>query len=94
MVAPTQFPTWVEKTLQDVSELVGDPADTRRTRSQFFGAPQALAATEPLMPINFYMSLGSDPNSHSKVAYIFTNSFTENKFSKLKTMLGVVETTE
>jgi hypothetical protein len=33
MAAPTQFPTWAEKTLQDAGELVGDPADTRRTRS-------------------------------------------------------------
>ena len=55
MDAPTQFPTWAEKTLQDAGELVGDPADTRRTRSQFFGAPQALAATEPLFPIHCYM---------------------------------------
>jgi hypothetical protein len=42
MASPTQFPTWAEKTLQDAGELVGDPADTRRTRSQFFGAPQAM----------------------------------------------------
>jgi hypothetical protein len=62
------LPTWAEKTLQDVGELVGDLADTRRTRSQFLGAPQALAATKPLLPIHFYMSLGSDPNSYSKVA--------------------------
>jgi hypothetical protein len=54
--------------LQDVGELVGDPADTRRTRSHFFGAPQALAATKPLMTIHCYMSLGSDPNSHSEAA--------------------------
>jgi hypothetical protein len=33
MAAPTHFPTWAEKTLQDVGELVGDPADTRRTKS-------------------------------------------------------------
>jgi hypothetical protein len=29
-----------------------------------------------------------------QVAYIFTKSFTEKKFSKLRAMLGVVETTE
>jgi hypothetical protein len=66
MAAPTHFPTWAEKTLQDAGELVGDPADTRRTRSQFFGAPQDLTATEPFLPIHFYMSLGSDTNSHSE----------------------------
>jgi hypothetical protein len=68
MASPTQLPTWAEKTLQDAGELVGDPADTRRTRSQFFGAPQALAATEPLLPIHFYISLGSYPKSHSEAA--------------------------
>jgi hypothetical protein len=52
--------------MQDVGEQVGDPADTRRTRSQLFGDPQALAAIEPLLPINCYMSLGLDPNSHSE----------------------------
>jgi hypothetical protein len=44
MDSPTHFPTWAEKTLQDASELVGDPTDTRMTRSQFFGAPQSLAS--------------------------------------------------
>jgi hypothetical protein len=66
MSSPTQFPTWAEKTLQDAGELVGDPADTRRTRSQFFGAPQALVDTEPFLPIHCYMSLGSYPQSHSE----------------------------
>jgi hypothetical protein len=40
------------------------------------------------------MSFGSDPNSHSEVADIFTKSFTEKKFLELRVMLGVVETTE
>jgi hypothetical protein len=65
MAAPTHFPTWAEKTLQDEGELVGDLADTRRTRSQFFGAHQTLDTTEPLLPIHFYMKLGSYPHSHS-----------------------------
>jgi hypothetical protein len=94
MSSPTQLPTWAEKTLQYAGELVGDLADTRRTRSQFFGAPQAMDAIEPLIPINLYISLGSYPNSHSEFADIFTKSFTEKKFSELRVMLGVVETTE
>jgi hypothetical protein len=68
MASPPQLPTWAEKTLQDVGELVGDPADTRRTRSHFLGAPQALDAIGPLFPIRFYMSPGSDPKSHSEAA--------------------------
>jgi hypothetical protein len=42
---PTQLPTWAEKTMEDAGGLVGDPADRRRTRSQCFGAPQALDST-------------------------------------------------
>lgn len=68
MAAPNQLPTWAEKTLQDEGELVSDPVDVRRTRSQFFGAPQALAATEPLLPINYYMTLGSYRQSNSEAA--------------------------
>jgi hypothetical protein len=94
MDSPTLLPTWAEKTLHDASELVSDPADTRRTRSQFFGAPQALDDTKTLLTIHFYMSLISDPRSHSEFADIFTKSFTEMKFSELRVMLGVVETTE
>jgi hypothetical protein len=66
MVSPTQLPTWAEKTLQYASELVGDPMDTRRTRSHFLGAPQALDSMEPFMPIHFYMTLVLDPQSHSE----------------------------
>jgi hypothetical protein len=64
MAAPTQFPTWAEKTLEDGGELVDDPADTRGTRSQFFWAPQDLDAKKPLIPIHFYRTLGSYPHSH------------------------------
>jgi len=68
MATPTQLPTWVEKTLQDAGELVGDPTDARRTISQFFGALQTLAATRPLIPIHCYMTVGSDPQSYSEAA--------------------------
>lgn len=61
MASPIQLPTWAEKTLQYAGELVGDPVGARRTRSQFFGAPQALASNELLLPINFYMKVGSNP---------------------------------
>jgi hypothetical protein len=94
MASLTEFPTWAQKTLQDAGELIGDPADTRRTRSQFFWAPQDLAAIEPFLPIHFYMSLVSNPKSHYEVADIFTKSFTEKKNSELRVLLGVVETTE
>eukprot|EP00253_Pinus_taeda_P002714 PITA_02714 len=66
MATPIQLPTRAEKTLQDVGELVNDPTDARMTRSQLFGAPQAVATIEPLIYINFYMKLGSNPQSHFK----------------------------
>jgi hypothetical protein len=50
MDAPTQLPTWADKTLKDAGELVGDPADTKRTRSQFFGDPQALDTNKNFFP--------------------------------------------
>jgi hypothetical protein len=43
--APTS-PKWVHNTLQDARDLVGDPVDTRRTRSDFEENPIALTATE------------------------------------------------
>ena len=38
-------PKWAKITLQDVGDLVGDPTDTRRTKSYFEEPPLALAAT-------------------------------------------------
>jgi hypothetical protein len=94
MASPNKLPTWAEKTLQDVGELVGHPTDRRRTRSQFFRAPQSLAAIENFLPIHCYMSLGSYLKSHSDFLYIFTKSFTKKKFLALRAMFGVVETNE
>jgi hypothetical protein len=47
---------------------VGEPADPRRTRSQFEGVTHALITIEPLLPMNFYMVLASDPQSYAEVA--------------------------
>lgn len=55
MSSPHPLLVWAKKTLHDVSELVGNPADPRRTRSQFFDGPAALAATENMLSINCYM---------------------------------------
>jgi len=57
----TLTPVWVQQTLQEVGDLVGDPADTQRTRSQFSSAPQALSATDSLMHIHRCMVSTSDP---------------------------------
>jgi hypothetical protein len=66
MASPDPLPVWAKKTLHDVGELVDNPTDPRRTRSQFFEAPTALAATEKLFPIHCYMSLAEDPHSYTE----------------------------
>jgi hypothetical protein len=43
-----QRPKWAQTTLQDAGDLVGDPANIRRTRSDFKEPPIALTTTEPL----------------------------------------------
>jgi hypothetical protein len=43
---PEPRPKWAKTTLQDAGDLVGDPADTRRTRSDFEEPPLALTSTE------------------------------------------------
>jgi hypothetical protein len=45
---PEKRPKWEQTTLQDVGDLVGDPTDTRRNRSDFKEPPVALTTTEPL----------------------------------------------
>jgi hypothetical protein len=49
-VEPEKRPKWAKTTLQDAGDLVGDPADTRRTRSDFEEPPLALTSTEPMPP--------------------------------------------
>jgi hypothetical protein len=66
MASLDPLPVWAKNTLHDVGELVDNPTDPRRTRSQFFEAPTALDATEKLFPIHFYMSLASDPHSYTE----------------------------
>lgn len=68
MASPSQLPTWAKRTLQDAGELVSDPTKARRTRSQFFGDPQALVATKPFLPIHYYTTFGLDPQPHSEAA--------------------------
>jgi hypothetical protein len=52
---PKKNPKWAQKTLQDVGDLVGDPSDTRRTRSDFKEPPVALTTTEPLPSMHIFL---------------------------------------
>jgi hypothetical protein len=61
-------PKWAQTTLQDAGDLVGDPVDTRRTRSNFEEPPLALTATEPLPPEHIFLVQSSDPQSYGEAA--------------------------
>jgi hypothetical protein len=47
--------------------LVGNPLDSRRTRSQHEDPSHILSSSEPSMPMNCYMVQSSDPHTYSKV---------------------------
>jgi hypothetical protein len=54
-VEPQQRPKWAQTTLEDVGDLVGDPTETRRTRSDFEDPPIALTATEPFLSTHIFL---------------------------------------
>jgi hypothetical protein len=58
---PEKRPTWAQTTLQDAGDLVGDPANTRRTRSYFEEPPLALTAIVLMSPRNLFLVQYSDP---------------------------------
>jgi hypothetical protein len=68
VVEPEQKPKWAQTTLQDAGDLVGDLADTRRTRSDFEKPPVALTATEPLPSKHLFLVQSSDPQSYGEAA--------------------------
>jgi hypothetical protein len=65
---PEKMPKWAQSTLQDAGDLVGDPTDPRRTRSQFEDPPHVLTTTEPMMPLHCYMVQSSDPQTYREAA--------------------------
>jgi hypothetical protein len=65
---PEKRPKWAQTTLQDAGDLVGDPADTRRTRSNFEEPPIALTVTEPLPSRHLFLVQSSDPQSYGEAA--------------------------
>ena len=65
---PEQRPKWAQTTLQYAGDLVGDPTDTRRTRSDFEEPPIALTSTEPFPSIDIFLVQSSDPQYYGEVA--------------------------
>ena len=55
--SPTR-PKWEERTIHAAWELVGNPNDTRRTRSQF---ENSLGVKDPLFTKKCYLMVASDP---------------------------------
>jgi hypothetical protein len=58
---PKHRPKWAHTTLQDAGDLFGDPANTRRTQSNFKEPLVALTATEPLPSRHLFLVHYSDP---------------------------------
>jgi hypothetical protein len=65
---PEQRPKWAQTTLQDAGDLVGDPANIRRTRSDFKEPPIALTTTEPLPSRHIFLVQSSYPQSYGEAA--------------------------
>jgi hypothetical protein len=68
VVEPKKRPKWAQTTLQDAGDLVGDPTDTRMTRSDFEEPPVALTTIEPLPSKHLFLVQSSDPQSYGEAA--------------------------
>ena len=54
------------KQFHAVGELVGNPSDTRRTKSHF---ESSLCMKDPLFAEKFYLMVESDPQTHEDASY-------------------------
>jgi hypothetical protein len=63
---PEQRPGWAQTTLQDAGDLVGDLADTRRTKSNFEEPPIALTSTKPFTSSHIFLVQSSDPRYYGE----------------------------
>jgi hypothetical protein len=61
------MPKWAQSTLQEAGKLVGDPLDSRRTRSQHVDPSHVLSYSKPMFPMHFYMVQYSDPHNYNEV---------------------------
>jgi hypothetical protein len=63
---PEQRLKWAQTTLQDAGDLIGDPADTRRTRYDFMEPHVVLTATEPLPSRDIFLVHSFDPQTYGE----------------------------
>jgi hypothetical protein len=81
---PKKKPNWARTTLQDARDLVGDPADTRSTRSDFEKPPLALTTTELMPPRHIFLVQSLDPRSYGKdVGNPFWESSIQEEYNSL-----------
>jgi hypothetical protein len=84
VVEPEQRPKWAQTTLQDAGDLVGDPADTRRTQSDLEEPLVALTATEPFPSRHRFLVQSSDPQSYGEaVGNPFWESSMQEEYNSL-----------
>jgi hypothetical protein len=67
-VEPYHRPKWAKTILQDAGDLVGDPANNRRTRSYFEEHTLSLTDTEPMPPRHIFLVQSLDPQSYCDTA--------------------------
>jgi hypothetical protein len=68
MLSHHRCPSGHRPPYRQAGDLVGDPTDQRRMRSQFEDPPHALTTTEPVMPMHCYMVLASDLQTYAEAA--------------------------
>ena len=61
-----KIPKWAENTIHAAGELVGNPSDPRRTRSQF---ESALCMKDLLFVEKCYLMVESDPHTYEFAAH-------------------------
>ena len=60
----THLPTWAKKTLSSDGKSIGNPADPRRTWSDFQRAGIDLSCHDSFLSETCYLMIGSDPKSY------------------------------
>ena len=66
ILAPNKRPKWAQNLIEVAQNIVGDPDDRRRTRSQYHNEHVALYHSYPLLPERCFMMMGPNPRSYKE----------------------------
>jgi hypothetical protein len=81
---PEQRSKWEQTTLQATGDLIGDRADTRRTRFDFKETPVSLTSIEPFPSRHVFLVQSSDPQSYGEaVGNPFWESAIQEEYNSL-----------